>query len=409
MITVAEAKAILAANLPPRRVERVSLASLVQQAPVRVLAEDVQAREPSPQFTNSAMDGVAVRFADVEAGITTFDLLGESAAGAPFAGRVEAAGQAVRINTGAVLPEGVDTVIPVEEMEFTSGAGGQQARVAVPLSAVRRGQFVRMLGEEFQAGEVILHRGKALHAAAIALLAQQGITELSVYAPPVIVSLATGNEIQTTNTTQGFINDSNSPMLAAAVAESGGVVAAQHTVADSLEATVQAIRQAQGVGAGIILTTGGVSVGEHDVVKPAAAECGFETLFWRVQQKPGKPMFAARRGDVLLFALPGNPVSALMCYLHYVHPIIAWMRGVEHTPKLVEARLSQELVNVQGRAEFVRVRLQSDTGFDNRLTAYPLEKQESFMLSSMTNADGFVFLDIDEMRSAGASIVVTLF
>lgn len=398
MITVAEAKSFVQAHIPPSRVERIPLAT----AHGYTLAEDVAASEASPRFTNSAMDGVAVRFTE---NTDTFRLIGESAAGQPFTANVHT-GEAVNISTGAALPEGADTVVPVEDCLIE----GTSVRIPKPFV---RGQWVRQKASEYSEGAQILTVGTVLRPAHIALAAQNGCSELLVFAPPRVGLIATGTEIiasaQNTDKTlrAGQIFDANTPMLQAAIADVGGKCVMTHHVADSLQASIDALSKAAEE-CDIICTTGGISVGEHDHIKEAVQKLGFETIFWRVRQKPGKPLFFAKRDKTLLFGLPGNPVSTLMCFVHYVRPVIASMLGRTWQWQTAQARMSKSLVNTGGRAEFLRVRL-------NYLPesvlpiAVPLEKQESFMLTSLTEADGFVFLDIDAELSEGAPIEVLLF
>jgi molybdopterin molybdotransferase len=285
----------------------------------------------------------------------------------------------------------------------------------------------------------VLKQGIELRPAHIALAAQLGLQTLSVFDAPRVALLATGSEILSVvqdhhadphptlsqrekaflrpllplgegrgeGLDMGKIYDANTPMLQAAVRDAGAKVILMHHIEDTLESTIHELSEAMQI-ADIICTTGGVSVGEHDFVKQAAQTLGFETIFWRVRQKPGKPLFFAKRGNTLLFGLPGNPVSTLMCFLQYVQPVIASMLGRKHLWKTLEARMSTALMNTGGRAEFVRVQL--DFSQKNQPpTAIPLAKQESFMLTSLTEADGFVFLDIDAEIYNDAMVEVMLF
>ncbi len=437
MITISEAKRLVQEHTPSARVETIPLA----KAHGCTLAEDISAKEPSPRFTNSAMDGVTVRFAE---NTTAYKLIGESAAGNPFSlpfSQKLDEGDAVRISTGAVLPDGADTVIPIEDVEI-------QGENILVKKLVSKGQWVRVQGAEYPQGACVLRSQTALRPAHIALAAQCGYAELPVFAAPHLGLIATGTEIITqiksphprfahplpegegfrikpspsgrglgegSRLREGQIYDANTPMLQAAIESAGGVCTMMHHVADSLQASIDALSEAANV-CDIICTTGGVSVGEHDHIKEAAQRLGFETIFWRVRQKPGKPLFFAKRENTLLFGLPGNPVSTLMCFIHYVQPVIASMRGRTHAWRVVRARMSKNLVNSGGRAEFLRVRLEYSA--QNSLPeisammpplAIPLEKQESFMLTSLTEADGFVFLDIDAHLEEDAPIDVMLF
>ncbi|TAE27369.1 MAG: molybdopterin molybdenumtransferase MoeA [Candidatus Kapaibacterium sp.] len=405
MITVSEAKRLVQEHTPPARVEMLALA----KAHKYTLAEDVVAKEPSPRFTNSAMDGVTVRCTENAA---TYKLIGESAAGNPFL-QIFGEGDAVRISTGAVLPDGADTVIPIEDIEIQ----GKNILVKKP---VRKGQWVRVQGTEYLQGAHILRSGTVLRPAHIALAAQCGYAELPVFAAPRVGLIATGTEIialpenHHKTLLSGQIYDANTPMLQAAIENVGGVCAMTRHVSDSLQASIDVCSEAAAT-CDIICTTGGVSVGEHDHIKEAAQILGFETIFWRVRQKPGKPLFFAKRENTLLFGLPGNSVSTLMCFIHYAQPVIASMLGRTHAWRILQARMSKNLVNAGGRAEFLRVRLEyplQNSSLETSATmlplAIPLEKQESFMLTSLTEADGFVFLDIDATLEEGAPIDVML-
>jgi molybdopterin molybdotransferase len=402
MISVSEAKRLVQAHIPARK----SIATSLTEAHGYTLAEDILAHEPSPRFTNSAMDGVAVRFVE---DATAYKLIGESAAGSPFLQEVRNA-EAVRISTGAVLPDGADTVIPVEDIEIL----GENIVIKKP---VRKGQWVRVQGAEYLQSACVLRSGTVLRPAHIALAAQLGYVELPVFAAPKMALIATGREIVSAakspehSLNAGQIYDANTPMLQAAIIASGGECTFVKSVGDTLEATIDAISEAM-LQADIICTTGGVSVGEHDFIKQAAQTLGFETIFWRVRQKPGKPLFFAKhsteQGTTLLFGLPGNPVSTLMCFIHYVQPVIASLLGRDWHWQTVQARASTQLANTHGRAEFLRVQLVF-TPDSTVPTAVPLDKQDSFMLTSLTEADGFIFLDIDAEIYAGAPIEVLLF
>ena len=400
MISIEEAVAVLKQNLPPRKTETVAVNSALQA----VLAGDIVAPEPSPRFTNSAMDGFAVRWSDIGPAAwgeaVSLTVVGESRAGHPYTGAVRA-GQAVRINTGAVVPEGTDTVIPVEDTELD----GATVRV---LRAGKQHQHVRFAGEEFQTGEVVLRRGTVMTPAAIGLLVSLGIEAVPVYRRPRVAVLVTGSELVGggAELLPGQIRDSNGPMLAAAVEVSGGVVVHRGRVGDELRATREKLEQAA-EGADLLLLSGGVSVGPHDLVRAAAAEAGFETLFWRIKQKPGKPLFAARREDTLLFGLPGNPVSALNSYAYYVHPLIVHLLGKEFRWEQRRGRLTHAIENRGSRSTFVRVRLCGRE--EEHPQVAPLEAQGSHMLTSMAHADGFILMPPRSALAAGQEVVVFLY
>ncbi len=399
MITIREAQNIVKNNLPGRQVEKTDL----KYASGRVLAEDVVSVEPSPRYTNSAMDGFAVRWKDVETAnrnAVTLKIAGESQAGIPF-GEALQAGQAARISTGAMLCKGADTVIPIEEIEIENN----MLRV---LKANKRYQHLRFEGEEFDAGELLLQKGKLLNASRIAVLASQGIATVAVYRPPGAAVILTGTELVQYDKPAApwQIRDSNGIMLQTAIAESGGSVQLTASVGDNYKDTVKAVKQAAASSI-LILFSGGVSVGPHDLVKKAAQECGFETLFWRVRQKPGKPLFFARKDDILFFGLPGNPVSAYMCYLYYIHPVLQYLQGKQFSHKTMKGKLAVTIKNTINRAQLFRVSLE-DGGKHNNPLVHPLTKQGSHMLTSLSSASGFVFLDVDAILENGKFVDVII-
>lgn len=397
MITVSEAQAIVQKNLPPRRVETAALAD----AAGKILAADIAALEPSPRYTNSAMDGFAVRWEDIrQAGAAqpvSLTITGESQAGIPFRGTLQP-GQAARISTGAMLCAGADAVVPVEDAEVD----GAVLRV---LKAEKRHQHIRFAGEEFAAGAALLKAGTLLRAAQVALLASQGIAAVPLYRPPGVSIMVTGSELVPYDAAPQpwQIRDSNGIMLRCAVESSGGVVRTSGQVGDDYPRTVDAVRQAL-ADSQIIIFSGGVSVGAHDLVKAAAGECGFETLFWRVRQRPGKPLFFARRGEVLFFGLPGNPVSALMCYLYYIHPVIRQLCGAAFAHHAVAGRLAQPIRNPLSRAQLFRVSL-TPAG-PSLPEVRPLAKQASHMLTSVSDAGGFILLEVGADLAEGEIVPV---
>jgi len=395
MISIAEAIAIIKENIPAPTVAECPL----EQAVGKYLAEDIRAPEPSPRYTNSAMDGYAVRWADV-GGHTpenpaTLAIIGESRAGMPFPGRV-GSGEAIRISTGAMLPDGADTVIRVEDTREE----GQQVIIN---AAQRLGQDVRHRGEEFAAGDLLLRRGSRVATPQAALLAAVGINQVAVFAPATVAILVTGSELVVTGgaIADHQIRDSNMTMLRAAVQESAATLLSCTRVADDLPATTVAIGQAT---ADIILCTGGVSVGRHDHVKEAAEENGFTPLFWRVKQKPGKPLYLARKGQTLLFGLPGNPVSAFMCFAHYVQPVLGALAGKPFGWPTFFARAAEEIGNRGGRPNMLRVRVSRDQEGAYAITSG--ERQGSHMLTSLADSNGYVILESGQTLRLGKRVLV---
>jgi molybdopterin molybdotransferase len=400
MISIEEAKRIIAENLPPRETEMVNLTD----GSGRVLAEDIFAPEPSPRYTNSAMDGFAVRWDDVksatESSPLSLPIVGESGAGVPFKNKLEK-GQAIRISTGAMIPDSADAVVPQEDTQFDE-------KMVNILRVDKRHQNIRFEGEEFSAADVVLKKGALIHSPQIGLLSALGILSMPVFRKPRVAIIVTGTEIKPFNTRIQLwqIRDSNSVMLKAAVTDSGGQVTFSKMVGDDEASTRLVLNQAV-QDTDIILFSGGVSVGPHDLVKTVAEDAAFQTLFWRVNQKPGKPLFAAKKDNILLFGLPGNPVSAYMCYLVYIHPVIAYLQNIKEDQRVIRGRLKETIQNKFDRDHMLRVRIEEAA--DEIPWIIPIEKQGSHMLTSLTNADGFILIEAKKTIAADNILAVTLF
>jgi len=400
VIPIEEAIEMIRALEPPPLTEDQRLA----EAAGRVLSRAITAPEPLPRFTNSAMDGFAARWSEVEAAAggspCVLEVAGESRAGAPFTGTMPA-GAAVRISTGAMLPDDADTIIPLEDVEDTGD------RITI-LTVTGRNQHVRFEGEEITTGDLILEAGTRLTPASLGLLASLGIDRVAVSAPPTVGLVVTGHELVDG---QGEIKawqirDSNALTLTAAVTNAGGVITGVTRCGDTLGETEAAINEAAD-GSRIVIVSGGVSVGPHDHVKEAAGNTGFDQVFWRVNQKPGKPLFFAHRGDQLFFGLPGNPVSVLNCFTCYIHPLLQRMQGRPFSWEQVEGVFDSPYVCRGDRRFFLRVSVRHDQ--DGAISVTPLEQQGSHMLSSMTRADGFLLLDPGDTLAIGDSVTVFLY
>lgn len=394
-LTINAALEIIQANTPTPAMGECSL----EDGLGRYLAADVVALEPSPRYTSSAMDGYAVRWQDVMAATpekpVALQIIGESQAGHHFQG-VVGSGEAIRISTGAVLASGCDSVVRLEHTEESDNR--------VFIKEIRmQGQDIRHLGEEFPAGEVLLQRGTRLTAAGAALLTAVGITRVSIFLPCEVALLITGSELVAVGEDIGDdqIRDSNMIMLKAAIEDAGGNVVQALRVMDDEESTRQAIDSSQ---ADIILCSGGISVGRHDHVKKAASDSGFVPLFWRIWQKPGKPLYFARKNEKLLFGLPGNPVSAFMCFIHYVRPLITSLNGLPFGWPMISAEALEHMQNNGKRPNMMRVKLQwrPNVGHCIRHAA----RQGSHMLTSLTHADGYIILEPGQELKAGDRIDV---
>jgi molybdopterin molybdotransferase len=403
MITVNEALTILQDNLPSPRIVTVPLA----EAFSRRLAEDIRSPEPSPRYTSSAMDGYAVRWQDVaslhiDERPVMLNIAGESQAGIPYDHALEK-GEAIRISTGAMVPQGADTVVRVEDTREAEG-------LVTILHCRNKGQDVRHAGEEFAAGTKLLERGLVLKARQIALLSAVGVDQVPVYDTPLVSLFITGTELahyDDAGIKPFQVRDSNAPMLQSAILEAGGRIAECMHVEDDLDETVESMRKALQRGSDIILCSGGVSVGRHDHVKEAAEAVGFQQLFWKIKQKPGKPLFVAKKDRTLLFGLPGNPVSAFMCFQNYVIPSLAVLQGVSYLKKSISAQAEVAIENNGKRTDFIRVVITDEPHAVPVIK--PIPQQGSHMLSSIVNADGYIVLEPGSTLGPGEMTEVFVF
>lgn len=400
MISIKEALDIIESHQKLQKTETIVLKDALN----RFLAEDILAPEPSPRYTNSAMDGFAVLWSDVnkvQAGKPVIlTIAGESEAGVPFIDELHP-GQAIIINTGAMIPDTADTVIPVEDVEINKNQ--------VVINRIsKKNSHIRFCGEEIKAGDKIFNSGDRLTPAGIGLLASFGIKYVPVTQQPGVAIIVTGTELVSieNNIKPWQIRDSNSLMLMSAVQNSGAKTVFSAQSGDQIEKIRKTIRDGADC-AQIILVSGGVSVGPHDLVKQAVEEEGFATLFWRIRQKPGKPLFFAEKQDVLLFGLPGNPVSALNCFVYYIHPLIQKMQGGNFNWDKIVGISTQTIENHGSRSRFIRVK--TETVGDSLVKVSPALKQGSHMLSSMSHADGFLLLEPGQLIDEGDKVTVYRF
>jgi molybdopterin molybdotransferase len=368
------------------------------------LADDVAAPEPLPSFDNSAMDGYAVRLPERDDPIAEpFPILGEAQAGSPFEGHV-GPGQAVRISTGAVVPDGAERVIRIEDAEEENG------RVRFHEAGTPNGN-IRYKGEEVAVGDGIAEKGAPLTPPLVGRLASLGVAEVPVYEPPTVAVLNTGNELVDAGAAlkPGQIRNSNRYVLTDLLRRSGARLGPVETVRDTWDDTVAAIEHAS-ERADLVVITGGVSVGPHDHVKAAAEEVGFERRFWKVRQKPGKPFYFATREDTLLFGLPGNPFSAAINTVYYVRPVVRRALGIPRPEgRTVAARMhaSHERRKAR-RAKFMLVRIVGVEDGEARLRV--VDKQRSHMLAGLHESDGFVLGPVGKTQFAPTEpLEMTLF
>jgi molybdopterin molybdotransferase len=381
LIPVAEALArILSSVRQPVPAETVPLA----RAAGRVLAAPVVSTRTQPPFPASAMDGYAVRAADAGTAGATLRLVGTSAAGHGFTGRVEP-GETVRIFTGAPVPEGADAILIQEDAD----ASGQEVRVR---EAVEAHRFIRRPGLDFAEGQTLLAEGLTLDARRLALAAAAGRPTLPVRRRPKVAILATGDELVEAGQMPAWdqIVASNSLALAALAEEAGAEAIDLGIATDDHAALEAAFRRAREAGADLLITLGGASVGDHDLVQAALAREGLELGFWRVALRPGKPLMHGRLGEMLVIGLPGNPVSSIVCGLLFVVPAIRALLGDPQAgaDRTEPAVLGRDLSANDGRADYMRATLQVEGG---RLPiATPENRQDSSMLAVLGRSEALL-------------------
>ena len=348
----------------------------------RILAAPLRAERAQPPFAASAMDGYAVRAADVSSVPVDLAVVGEAPAGHGYQGRVRK-GQAVRIFTGAPLPKGADAIVIQENTK----PAGEKGFVTVT-QTVSEGQFVRGAGMDFRKGEALLARHTRMKAREIGLAASMNHDRIEVYRKPSVAILATGDELVEVGDSprDDQIISSNSLALAAMLAGFGAEPLDLGLVQDRLPRIEEAIERASG--ADILITVGGASVGDHDLVQEAMLAKGVELGFWKIAMRPGKPLMFGRRGHQRVIGLPGNPVSAMVCTRLFIKPLIAALTG-HHEPEVpVRAVLGKAMKANDQRQDYVRTRLsRNETG---QLVAEPFPAQDSSMQRVFREADGLV-------------------
>lgn len=397
MLTVEEARERILAHIAPLAAEEIPLTAALD----RILAEDAVARDETPPFVNSAMDGYALRSVDTQSASddapVTLRLAGEVPAGSVYAGRV-AAGETVRILTGAPVPDGADAVLQQELTEVADGQVNVRQRVEV-------GANIRPAGGDIRPGMRLIASGTQLGPAEIALLAAAGIHPVRVTRRPRVAILATGDELAPLGETPrpGQIRETNSPYLIAAVLRAGAEpvpLGIARDRADDIRSKLERARTAD-----LILTSGGVSVGDYDLVKQILAEQG-DVDFWRVRMRPGKPVAFGLLGGTPLLGLPGNPASAAVTFELFGRPAIRRMLGCAQINRpLVQARLVGSDIARSDRRHFVRVRLSSHQG---ELRARQTGAQDSHLISSLQGASAYLVIEEGAGTVAAGEMVPAL-
>ena len=376
LMPVAQALALVLRDASPLPAEAAPLA----HAHGRVLADDLSALRTQPPADVSAMDGYAVRAEDVSELPASLKVIGEVAAGRPFAGTV-GLGEAARIFTGGVLPHGTDTVVIQEHVSRTDDT----VAVGKPTG---RGRNVRPKGLDFAAGAVLLRRGRRLSDRDLALAAAMNHPAVPVHRRPKVAVLATGDELVMPGTTPGpgEIVYSNGFATMALARREGCEIVDLGIAPDRLPETVAAIRSASASGADILVTSGGASVGDYDLVQQALAGEGLALSFWKIAMRPGRPMLHGRLGAMHVLGLPGNPVSAYVCAFLFLVPLIRRLAGrsdIERVPE--SAVLGSDLPENDERADYLRATLAARA--DGRRIATALPLQDSSMLAPLAAAD----------------------
>ena len=379
LMPVADALAAVLLGAEAQPEEMVALDSAYK----RVLARDLAALRTQPPQAMSAMDGYAVRAADATRAGARLKVIGEIAAGRPF-DRIVGPGEAARIFTGGVMPDGADAVIIQEDTVIESGG------ITVTEAAVA-GRHIRRAGVDFRQGDVLLKAGRELSDRDLSLAASMNYPLLPVRRRPKVALLATGDELVMPGETPGpgQIVYSNGYALRALTRAEGADVIDLGIAADTLEATTSGIRRARDIGADVLITTGGASVGDHDLVKQALDAEGVAMAFWRIAMRPGKPLMHGRLGAMRVIGLPGNPVSSYVCAFLFLVPLIRKLCGqltVHHSTE--SALLGHDIAANDQREDYLRARL--TTRNDGALIVTPVDHQDSSLLGNLAAAQALL-------------------
>lgn len=378
LLPVDEALSRLLADVVPTEGEMLPL----HAAAGRVLARDIVALRTQPPFDASAMDGYAVRAADTQTASARLRVIGEAPAGRLFAGHV-GTGEAVRIFTGAPMPDGADTVLIQEN---TRRIDASTVEVAEPVAPMKN---VRLRGLDFREGDVLLGAGRRLDPAALSLAASANHPAVLVTRKPLVAIIATGDELLPPGSETGpdQIIASNVYGVAAAAREAGAEVLDLGIAPDRKEAIAALVDEAIARKTDVIVTIGGASVGDHDFIHDVLTAQGVELAFWKVAMRPGKPLMFGRKGPTRVLGLPGNPVASLICTQLFLRPLIAHLCGADYVQDIREAVLGESMPANDTRQDYVRATIGRE---DGRLVATAFNVQDSSMLRVLAQSDALI-------------------
>jgi molybdopterin molybdotransferase len=400
MISVKEALEIILSEVRPLGFEKLPLLSSVD----RVIAEDITATRANPPLDNSAMDGYAVKASDTKGATeetpVILKIIADLPAGSILKDRIND-GEAVRIMTGAPVPDGADAVVMVEYTE-RSETSDNKAMVKI-LREAKPGDNIRRSGEDFKIGDVVIKRGKVIRAAEVAMMAALGISYVTTYQKPRVAVLSTGDELIDIYEPpiNGKIANSNSYAIAAQITGCGGQPVQLGIAMDNKDDLEKKL--GYGLNCDCIVSSGGVSVGDFDFVKDVLKDMGSDMRFWKVAMKPGKPLAFGTISGKPAFGLPGNPISSMVAFEQFVRPALLKMAGrkdIFKTP--VVAELSKDTKKKPGRVYFIRAILERK---NNNYRVTPLEEQGSGIISSMVKANALILLPAEGTSYATGDIV----